>query len=616
MTRAEIDHYLAEGQWIKARGALCELWRKQPTASTASYMVASFARMAGHAQLLKCRLAILRSFTVEPVVPMLRAAALAAGIDLTVQVGEFNTYAQEILDPGSKLYKFQPDVVILAVQTRDIAPGLWETWADGQAAPASFGELIAAFRQQSNASLVVHNLELPAHPSHGVLDAQRDGQARAIRRFNDELQAIAAGANGVYVLDYDNLVARHGRERWHDERKWLTVRLPIRAEHLGALASEWLRFLHPLTGRTGKVLVTDLDNTLWGGVIGEEGMNGIEIGREWPGAAYYALQRVMLDLTRRGVLLAIASKNNHEDAMRALESHSGMLLRPEHFSAMRLNWNDKAASLREIAAELNVGLDSLVFIDDNPAERERIRQELPEVTVIELPEDPLGYARALRECPMFERLALSSEDAERARLYAEQRQREQLQQSANNLEEYYHSLAQKVEIAPVSEETLARTVQLINKTNQFNLTTRRYNEAEVAAMAATPGCAVYTVRVADRFGDNGLVGVCITRRSNATCEIDSFLLSCRVIGRTVETAVLAYLAAENRARGVEALEGWFLPTRKNSPAEAFYRNHGFQLAEQRDGAGLWRLPLADAAVACPPWIEIAYPKESAEYVHA
>ena len=214
------------------------------------------------------------------------------------------------------------------------------------------------------------------------------GQAALIHGINTELERAASAHRGVHVLDYDSLVARHGRDHWHDERKWLTVRLPMRAEKLPALAEEWLRYLHPLTGRLAKVLVTDLDNTLWGGVIGEDGMAGIALGREYPGAAYLALQRAMLDLQRRGILLAIASKNNREEALRALDSHPEMLLRTRHFSAMRINWNDKAASLREIAAELNVGLDALAFIDDNPAERRRIRMELPEVAVIELARRP------------------------------------------------------------------------------------------------------------------------------------------------------------------------------------------------------------------------------------
>jgi FkbH-like protein len=374
------------------------------------------------------------------------------------------------------------------------------------------------------------------------------------------------------------------------------------------MAAEWMRFLHPVAGHVAKVLVADLDDTLWGGVVGEDGVEGLHIGRDYPGAAFRELQRAMLDLRRRGILLAAASKNNPSDALAALTSHPGMLLRPEHFSAMRLDWNDKAASLREIAAELNVGLDSLAFLDDNPAERRRIRLELPEVGVVELPPDPLNYARALRECPLFERLSLSGEDTARAEYYAGERLRDEARQAAGSLEEFYRSLEQKVGIAPVTGATLARAAQLTSRTNQFNLTTGRWTEARMAEFAAAPGCRVWTARVEDRFGDNGIVGLMMTRRAGAHCEIETFLLSCRVIGRTIETAMLAFLAGYERAVGAESLCGWFLPTPRNAPAEGFYRSHGFRLCGSRDDATRWSLSLAGAAVACPPWIALNAPE--------
>ena len=303
------------------------------------------------------------------------------------------------------------------------------------------------------------------------------------------------------------------------------------------------------------MLVTDLDNTLWGGVIGENGLEGIQVGMEYPGAAYRALQRVMLDLYRRGIILAICSKNNVADAMEALEQHPGMLLRPEHFAALRINWDDKAQNLREIAAELNVGRDSLAFLDDNPVERARISDELPEVTVIDLPSDPSWFAQALQAVPVFERLAVSSEDRERGRYYGEQRQRVESQRNATSLEDFLRSLQQEVEVAPVTAETLIRVAQLTQKTNQFNLTTRRYSEQKIAELAASSHWSVYSIRVKDRFGDNGIVGVMITHDAGKVCEIDTFLLSCRVIGRTIETALLSFMVDSARARGMEQLQG-------------------------------------------------------------
>jgi FkbH-like protein len=269
---------------------------------------------------------------------------------------------------------------------------------------------------------------------------------------------------------------------------------------------------------------------------------------------------------------------------------------------MRINWNDKAESLREIAAELNIGIDSVAFLDDNPVERQRIREQVPEAIVIELPQDPMALAPTIRDCPYFERLTLSQEDRQRGDYYAWQRDRADLERSVTSKEDFYRSLEQVAEIAPVNASTLARVAQLTQKTNQFNLTTRRYTEQQIAGMAECPGWRVWSLRVADRYADNGLVAVAIAHLEDARCEIDAFLMSCRVIGRTVETALLAHVAADARAQGARWLQGWFLPTKKNAPAREFYREHGFEVAEENEGGALWRLDLSERQVQTPEWI--------------
>jgi FkbH-like protein len=365
--------------------------------------------------------------------------------------------------------------------------------------------------------------------------------------------------------------------------------------------------LLPLSGRVAKALVVDLDNTLWGGVVGEDGLDGIQVGPEYPGAAYLALQRAIQALRHRGVLLAVASKNNPDEALDALDRHPGMLLRSGDFAALRINWNDKARSLREIAEELNIGVDSLAFLDDNPAEREQVRLELPEVTVVELPSDPMGYARALADCPVFERLSLTREDQQRGRLYEDQRQRADLQRASASLEDFLRSLEMEMSMGPVEPASVRRVAQLTQKTNQFNLTTRRYSEQEIDALASDPGARVYQVQVRDRFGDNGLVGVAITRRGADAWEIDTLLLSCRVIGRAVESAMLARLSDDARAAGATRLCGWFLPTAKNAPASDFYPSHGFSLLESSDGATRWEAGLGADRPRCPEWIDLVPP---------
>jgi FkbH-like protein len=617
--RAQIDRWIEQGAIGEACSGLSELLSAEGLSNaTAAFCVARYEKLRSHIPLLSYRVSILRSFTVEPIVPMLRAAAFANGLDLTIHVGEFNAYAQEILDGASGLYRFQPHAVLLAVDTRSLAPELWSEYGElaaggGAAAVArvnqQYNDWVRAFRRHSDAHLILHTLAPPVRPALGIYDRQVGcGQYQTIEELNRQIRAIAQDNRGVYVLEYATLVARHGQENWYDERKWLSVRLPCAAAQLPRLAREWLRYLQPLSGRLAKVVVADLDNTLWGGVVGEDGPAGVRLGDEHPGAAYRELQRALLDLTRRGILLAIASKNNPADAMEVLEQHPGMLLRPHHFSAMRINWNEKTDSLREIAAELNLGLDALAFLDDNPVERHRVRAELPEVMVVDLPEDPWQYAPKIRDCPLFERLSLSEEDRHRGAYYAAERQRAVLETSCVTREDFLRSLKQVVEIAPVNHGTLPRVAQLTQKTNQFNLTTRRYSEQQIDELARQPDCQVLSIRVKDRYSDNGLVGVAITRDGGEACELDTFLLSCRVIGRGVETAFLAHLGGEARRRGKTRLEGWFLPTKKNSPACEFYSTHGFRMVRSELQGALWALELQEGT-PWPDWIERLTPAE-------
>jgi len=612
--RKEADDLIASGSAELAALRLAELWRSESTAATAAFVVSRYDKLRKKLPLLRYRLAILRSFTIEPAIPLFQAAAFVCGIDVAIHLGDFNAYPQEILDKESSLYRFAPDCALLAIRTADVAPDLWKDYPDLSSASAihavdrvsrSFQQWVRAFRERSSAALIVHSLELPARASMGLLDAQGvTGQIAAIQQLNQELRQIASEHRGVYLLDYDSLVSLHGRRRWHDEQKWLIARMPIAADQLIHLSREWTRFLAPLTGRIAKALAVDLDNTLWGGVIGEDGLAGIKLGPEYPGAAYQSLQRALLDLTRRGILLAICSKNNPEDALEALKNHPGMLLTPNHFAAMRINWNDKAQNLREIAAELNIGVDALAFLDDNPFEREQVRAALPEATIIDLPADPLEYAAAVQDCPAFQRLALSEEDRQRSELYLAQRERSQAQQSFQSKEDFFRYLEQEAEVASVKPATVARIAQLTQKTNQFNLTTRRLTEQQICDLAARPDCQVLSMRLRDRFGDHGLIGVAITRDEAEICEIDTFLLSCRVIGRAVETALLSHLARSAANRGCRRLAGWFLPTKKNAPARDFYCEHGFKMQKQNGEGCLWTLDLSQQTIATPEWIRL------------
>jgi FkbH-like protein len=606
--RSLIDRLIGEGKSPEAAQELAALWTHD-TAS-AAFVISRFNKIRSELNLTRCRVAFERSFTLEPLLPIIRAGALIGGIDLDVHIGPFNAYAQEILDPQSSLYSFNPDVIVLAVLTSDIAPELWGNARGSSAVEITirrvvehFEHLLGAFKAKSAAHVIVHLLEHPSYPRQGVLDAQiAESNTAAIEQINESIRQLARTLKGVYTLHYDELISRFGRLNWRDAVKWEVARMPIRAVFHRALAEEWLKFLHPLTGRTAKVAVVDLDNTMWGGIIGEDGLAGIKLGEGHPGAAYIAFQHALLDVRDRGVLLGICSKNNLAEILPVFERHPGMLLKLNDFSAVKVNWLDKATNLRSIASELDIGLDAVAFVDDNPVERQQIRTELPEVYVLELPSDPMGYADAVRAFPPFERLTVSQEDKRRSEYYRTQKQVSELKSKAHSKEEFYRSLQQRVRIESINETTLARAAQLTQKTNQFNLTTRRYNEQQLSRLTEEHGWRTYIIRVSDRYADNGFVGLALTQDSGHSCIIDTFLLSCRVIGRGVETALLSHIAQDARYRGIRLLRATFVPTARNQPASSFLADHGFALVEQGNGS-TWELDLEEGDVRWPEWIE-------------
>lgn len=611
--REEVDQLLDSGNFPGVYTLLKEIWEDSPGPSTANFVASRFLKIRSKLTLVSCKIAFLRSFTIEPVTSLLRAALAVKGINMIEHTSDFNAYPQEILDEKSKLYSFSPDLIILAVQARDILPDIWTRFADlsqddvkskVKQVISEFYSWVQTLNKRTEASVIIHTLEMPVFPSCGISDSYlENSQVEAISGINRELKSMARDFPNVYILDYDALVAKNGRLNWCDEQKWLTMRMPIAADCLIHLAVEWLRYILPLTGKTCKVLVSDADNTLWGGVVGEDGPKGIQVGLDYPGAAYQALQRAMLDLRAQGIILSLCSKNNMDDVMEVINNHDGMLLRKNHFAAIRVNWQDKAKNLSEIAEELNIGLDAIAFIDDNPFECQLVRNQHPEVTVIELPKDCMKYAQCLRENPAFGKLTLSSEDRERGRYYLERRKRKELKQSVSSLEDFYYSLQMVIDVALMTPDTLARTAQLTQKTNQFNLTTRRYSEQQINEIATKENWHVYTMRSQDRFGDNGIIGATIISLNQEVCEIDTFLLSCRVIGQTLETAFLAAIVEQVRKFGIKRLIGWFLPTSKNLPAKYFFKSHGFACVLENDEKSRWELDLMNNKLNSPPWVK-------------
>jgi FkbH-like protein len=348
-------------------------------------------------------------------------------------------------------------------------------------------------------------------------------------------------------------------------------------------------------GVVKKCLVLDLDNTLWGGVVGDDGFGGIRLGQgDAEGEAFIAFQQYVKSLRQRGIILAVCSKNREETAREVFEKHTEMVLRSEDISCFVANWESKSTNLRTISSQLNIGLNSLVFVDDNPAERSIVRQLTPEVAVPELPEDVTGYIQALEQHRYFQVLNVGAEDFQRTEYYRTDGQRRQMEESAGDIESFLKSLEMIARTSPIRSDTLERSVQLIGRSNQFNLTTRRYSAAEVMAMMKDRTWITRTVSLTDRFGDNGIISILLTKETGGVLEIDTWLMSCRVLKRGVEQLVLNHLCRLARQRGLQTIRGTYIPTSKNGLVRRHYEDLGFSKTEEgSDGRTLWELRVTD-----------------------
>lgn len=555
------------------------------------------------------RVAILRSYTADAIEPVLKFRLRLEGLDAEFWLGNYNQYVQEILDPGSELYRFDPRVVLLMIRIEELMPDFvgafgepgreWEPYVDAKA--RDIGALARTLRQRSSAQIIVQNLCLPRDVYWGIYDAQEPGgQSQLVARFNRVLAEALAETAGAYVWDFSRLVQQVGYEHLFDAKMWYLAKNPYRQAAYPRLVDDLVRYVLSACGRQKKCVVLDLDNTLWGGVIGEDGLEGIALGHTYPGSCYREFQQELLKLYHRGVILAINSKNNEADALRAIDEHPDMVLRRRHFAAMQINWTDKATNLRALAKTLNIGLDSMIMVDDNPVECELIRGAVPEVEVVCLPEQPYLIPEVAHRLPGVENVRLTAEDRKKGSMYEAQALRQQEAASFASLDEFLRSLDLEVSIEAAAPFSIPRIAQLTQKTNQLNVTTRRYSEADINRMAEDPMASVLAVSVKDKFGDNGIVGVLIAKHEGEECRIDTLLLSCRVIGRNIEASMVAYLAEQARVRGANRLVGEFIPTPKNAPAADLFRRLGFEpLGETRYEADLKR-----GALVAPSYIRV------------
>ena len=420
-----------DGFDLRRATALLEQVHRQPTIVNITQAARLLGPHRGTLSQVPLRIACLSSFTFEPLKAALELQGLRAGFGFEIYVGPYGQFDQELINSTSGTAGFKPDVVLLAVRLPDVCPRLYDGFNTLSAVEATrliddwlarLQSAIATFRAHSKAHIFIQNYELPVYPSLGIADDFAPvSQTALVTKANTALREMAASLENVFVMDYDALIARHGRTTWQDRRMALYARIPVAAEHYWPLAGFYVQHLRPLYGLTKKVLVLDADNTLWGGVVGDVGVDGIALGHDYPGSAYVALQRRVLELYHRGIILCLASKNEPGSVEAVLERHPEMILHREHFASMRINWRSKPENLQEIAAELNLGLDSFVFVDDSPVECELVCTALPQVQTVALPMEPAEYAAAIESLDYFEQWTLSAEDRSGASFIAPRR---------------------------------------------------------------------------------------------------------------------------------------------------------------------------------------------------
>jgi FkbH-like protein len=441
-------------------------------------------------------------------------------------------------------------------------------------------------RQRCKARIVQHNFAIPPEQPFGHLGARLEGSRYAMTQALNLRLGAAAGEDAA-IVDCERLSAMIGKLRWFDSKYWHLAKQAVSLEALPLLARHTAAVIAASLGLSKKCIVLDLDNTLWGGVIGEDGLAGIKLGGSPAGEAHVAFQEHLLKLKDKGLLLAVCSKNNDADAKEPFLKHPEMRIKLDDIACFMANWETKPRNLRQIASTLNIGIDSLVFVDDNPAERTIVRQLVPEVEVITLPADPSGYIRALESCLLLETPSFTEEDRLRTAQYRGRAAIAELEASAASIEEFYRSLAMSAVVKPFDSIDLPRIAQLLGKTNQFNLTTRRHGVPQLQAFMANPDCVHLSLRLRDRFADHGLVSLAIALKRDDALDIETWLMSCRVIGRTVEAELLKHLCLHAQRLGCHKLTGTYIPTAKNGMVKDIYARFGFDKTGDDNGVTRW-----------------------------
>ena len=532
-------------------------------------------------------IAFLSSFTINGLSETVQVKCNEKKIYCDTYAGAYNQFSQEILNLKSKLYDFTPNLTFLILDLRSVLGDLFffpYSYTEKEKKELinsklnELFEIITFFVKNSNSKLVLTNFNSPSYSSYGIASMKSNFNLKdMVLYMNKKLQEFTINENSIFIFDFDAFVSKFGEKNVFNYQNYFFGDIKIDLDYIPYFANELIPYIIAQLGISKKCIVLDLDNTLWGGTVGEDGFDGIKLGPQLPGNTYLEFQKNLKALKNRGIILAINSKNNFNDAIQVINEHPNMILRKEDFSSIMINWNNKVSNMYEIAQELNIGLDSIVFFDDDPVNRELMRTSLPDILTVELPKDSSEYVNTLHELPEFSMFEITDEDSKRSEMYAQQQTRKEFEISTPNLEDLLRNLSLELIIKKSNNFTNPRISQLILKTNQFNLTTKRYTAEEILNFTNDENIIVGCAQVKDKFGDHGITGVFIIKKSNSNeWFLDTFLLSCRIIGREIEKGILNYIINEAKKNGIKIIKSQYVRTEKNTPIQDFLPNCGFK----------------------------------------
>ena len=533
----------------------------------------------------KIRIGLLGSFTINGLEETLRVKCNERNINCITFVGNYNQYNQEILKKDSNFYQFKPELTFLILDVRHV---LGELFFRPYSIPLverkefvkekikELGKLISSITENSNSKIVITELQIPTYSPYGINDNKENyGITQIVHEINYGIKKFIMNESSSYVYDFNKFIMRYGENNVFSFKQFFSGDIKISTEFIPKFVDDLMGFIISIFSLTKKCIVLDLDNTLWGGIVGEDGFDKIRLGDDPIGRSFVEFQKRLLALNERGIILAINSKNNANDAMKVIHDHPNMVLRENNFASIVINWKDKVSNMKSISDELSLGLDSFVFFDDDPINREFVEKELPQVMVIDLPKDPSEFGNIITKLNEFQAQTITEEDVNRNQMYLGQRKRKELEADVGNFDEFLKEMNVQIEMNNADNFSIPRISQLILKTNQFNLTTKRYQEEEISSFVNDDKKEIVYAKVSDKFGDNGITGVYIIDKQENEWLIDTFLLSCRIIGRGIEDSMLCDIIEKARKSDIKKIKAKFIPTQKNAPTTDFLPNFGF-----------------------------------------